>query len=200
MQYVAGDIYHMYNQGNNKEQIFLSDRNYEYFIGKMKKHLLPYVDVLAYCLMPNHFHWLVHVKEEACLPSNMIKPILKYGVESDSYQQILSKEIGVMIRSYTRAINKQEDRSGSLFRKLTKIKKTNELGFINSETEKHLEGFRNYTGDCFNYIHQNPVKAGLTEKAQDWKYSSASDYLGLVENSICNKAMALRFGLNEQVI
>lgn len=56
-------LYHIYNQGNNRQKIFFSRDNYLYFLEKVNKLLLPYVDVIAWCLMPNHFHFLVYVKE-----------------------------------------------------------------------------------------------------------------------------------------
>ena len=63
-------IYHIYNQGNNKQKIFFREDNYLFFLQKMKTHLLPYADIMAWCLMPNHFHWMIYVREvEACYKS-----------------------------------------------------------------------------------------------------------------------------------
>lgn len=56
-------LYHIYNQGNNKKRIFFNRDNYELFIHKIKYYILPYSDILAWCLMPNHFHLMVLVKE-----------------------------------------------------------------------------------------------------------------------------------------
>ena len=74
MPYEPNRIYHIYNQGNNKQPIFCKEEHYLLFLRKMRHHILPNVDFLAYCLMPNHFHWLVYVKKEACLPSKSVKP------------------------------------------------------------------------------------------------------------------------------
>ena len=63
MQFETSNIYHIYNQGNNRQLIFFCRDNYLFFLKKMREHLLPYVDILAWCLMPNHFHWMVHVRE-----------------------------------------------------------------------------------------------------------------------------------------
>jgi putative transposase len=56
-------IYHIYNQINNRQKIFFNRENYLYFLKKVKQHPLPYADILAWCLMPNHFHLLVAVRE-----------------------------------------------------------------------------------------------------------------------------------------
>jgi len=61
MIFEQGHLYHIYNQGNNRQRIFFSRENYLFFLDKVKKHILPYADILAWCLMPNHFHFMVHV-------------------------------------------------------------------------------------------------------------------------------------------
>lgn len=59
----SGNLYHIYNQGNNRQQIFYVRDNYLFFLNKLKRHVLPYSDILAWCLMSNHFHLLVYVKQ-----------------------------------------------------------------------------------------------------------------------------------------
>lgn len=66
MHFNAGEIYHVYNRGNNRQTIFFNDKNYLYFLGKVKKYLYPNCDILAWCLMPNHFHFLIHANERSC--------------------------------------------------------------------------------------------------------------------------------------
>ncbi|MDA3778747.1 MAG: hypothetical protein PF487_00705, partial [Bacteroidales bacterium] len=46
---------------------------------------------------------------------------------------------------------------------------------------------------CFNYIHQNPVKAGLVKNAVDWEFSSAVDYAGLRDGKLVNKPLAKEY-------
>ncbi|MHB8089614.1 MAG: transposase, partial [Anaerolineaceae bacterium] len=55
-------IYHIYNRGVNKELIFFSERNYQFFIYKMVNYMQDNASILAYCLMPNHYHLLVKIK------------------------------------------------------------------------------------------------------------------------------------------
>ncbi|MCX2678996.1 hypothetical protein OOZ15_03500 [Galbibacter sp. EGI 63066] len=56
--------YHIYNRANGSEQLFLSDENYWYFLRKYDEYINPVADTFCYCLMPNHFHFLVRVKSE----------------------------------------------------------------------------------------------------------------------------------------
>jgi REP element-mobilizing transposase RayT len=58
-----GEVYHLYNRGNNREDIFREGRNYLYFLELYTHHVHPVVDTFAYCLMRNHFHLLVRVRE-----------------------------------------------------------------------------------------------------------------------------------------
>ena len=57
-----GFSYHIYNRSINKEKIFEKATDCELFLRKCKKHILPYFDIEAYCIMQNHFHFLVKVK------------------------------------------------------------------------------------------------------------------------------------------
>lgn len=53
MRFEAGNIYHVYNRGNNQQRIFFERENYLFFLRKVRKHVLPHGDLLAYCLMPS---------------------------------------------------------------------------------------------------------------------------------------------------
>lgn len=65
-------FYHIYNRGVNGEIIFKNNDNYTYFLSKVKKYLTPVSDIYAYCLLPNHFHFLIRIKEESEL-KNLVK-------------------------------------------------------------------------------------------------------------------------------
>jgi len=62
MYFEPGGIYHIYNQGNNRQKIFFSRENYWYFLQKIERNVKPYGSILAWCLMPNHFHLMVEVE------------------------------------------------------------------------------------------------------------------------------------------
>jgi hypothetical protein len=72
------------------------------------------------------------------------------------------------------------NRSGSLFRKRTKAKSL-------SQDEK---GRDKYGINCFLYIHQNPLRAGLVNQIGEWEFSSYPDYAGMRNGSLCDKDLA----------
>ncbi|WP_293185994.1 MULTISPECIES: transposase [unclassified Microcoleus] len=89
----AGNYYHVYNRGNNRQLIFFERENYIYFLRQLRNHLITHgVDIIAYCLMPNHYHLLVH------LNTNRFSNLMQ-----------------AFTLSYTKAINKRYQRVGSLF-------------------------------------------------------------------------------------
>ena len=198
MNFEKGYIYHIYNQGNNRQKIFFNKENYLFFLNKIKNHILPYADILAWCLMPNHFHLMVLVNEievEDWMGSGSV-------ASSRTPTKInINKSIGIMLASYTRAINKQNNAIGSLFRNKTKAEcincpkgitpswfKNNGITQINiTDPEKQ------YPQMCFNYIHENPVKAGLVERVKDWEFSSAKDYAGLRDGKLINREVTMQY-------
>jgi len=167
MHFEPEKLYHIYNRSFNKFPIFPKPQNYQYFLKKISG-LTSMCDILAYCLMPNHFHLLLYIplNSEGCDMLN--------GQNGGFGMQNLARKIGTMLSSYTQGINKQEGRNGSLFQPKSKAKALND---------------GNYRLTCFNYIHQNPLKAGLVKKIENWKYSSFNEYY-LEMEGICNKEIA----------
>ena len=108
-----------------------------------------------------------------------------------------------MLRSYTRAVNKQENRSGSLFREETKAICLDEIRGVAPNWLKSagITYFnirlpeRVYPQVCFNYIHQNPVNAGLVNKPEEWEFSSYSDVIRFRAGKLINHARITEFGL-----
>jgi len=53
----GGLVYHVLNRGNDKQCVFHKDKDYEAFVNLMEESKKRYsLKLLAYCLMPNHFH------------------------------------------------------------------------------------------------------------------------------------------------
>lgn len=199
MNFEIGHLYHVYNQGNNKQKIFFKEENYHFLIEKIKTHILPFADVLAWCLMPNHFHLMLH-------PNGLSRGATMSRTPTntpDAKTQSFNHSIGVMLASYTRAIQKQENISGSLFRQKTKaicLTKNDVLSpsylntsfgtLININTPQSR-----YPKICFDYIHDNPVKAKLVEHVENWKFSSIHEFNGNGVFELVNLEMAKVFYL-----
>lgn len=210
MIFEKGYLYHVYNQGNNRRDIFFNQHNYLFFLEKMKKHLLPYADVLGYCLMPNHFHWMILVNEVELPTQGFTQGFTSSETLSElsstvNKKRTLNDSIGILLRSYTRAINLQEDFSGSLFRKETKsicLNKVdgNSVNYFETAfgTKINLNSNQDqYPRVCFDYIHQNPVKAGLVKTAEDWPFSSLQEILGHKSKGIINQERLREFELED---
>jgi len=166
MHFEKDHIYHVYNRSN--ETVFHCKDNYLFFTQKIRKLIYPVCDIIAWCLMPNHFHFLISANEKS-VNSTMEKhrPAL----------QLLPKNLGTLLSSYTKAINKSFNRKGKLFAHNTEAKQITHQG-------------NNYLENCFYYIHQNPLKADLIKKLEDWEYSSFPDFAGLRNGTLCNKELA----------
>ncbi len=55
-------FFHLFNRGINGQKIFVTEENYNYFLKKYAAKTKAYLDTYAYCLLPNHFHFLVKIK------------------------------------------------------------------------------------------------------------------------------------------
>lgn len=103
----ADYFYHIYNRGINGEVIFKTAKNYQFFLNKLKDNLLSVCDIYAYCLMPNHFHLLVKIKNDQYLNevTNHQNKDLKKGLHAS--QNLFSKQFANVFNSYSQAFNKE---------------------------------------------------------------------------------------------
>ncbi len=227
MQFESGHIYHIYNQGNNRQKIFFDRENYLFFLRKIRTHILPFADIFAWCLMPNHFHLMVYVNHVetgttpgatlsrarsssdpgptridttlAAIPSATLSRARNHPNKPMTFNQ----SIGIMLASYTRAINKQFNFSGSLFRSETKAVCLTEINGISPAWTTSMgitqitvhDPDLDYPNVCFNYILNNPVKDRLVEKPEDWEFSSFADCIGNRNGSLISKKRIEEYGL-----
>jgi REP element-mobilizing transposase RayT len=147
----AEEFYHLYNRGNNRQRVFYERDNYAFFLRQLWKYLIPVLDIVAYCLMPTHYHLLILVKEAS-------------GVSETAEVSAVSRGMQRFSISYTKAMNERYDRVGALFQGAFRA------GHVDDNT---------YPVHLSRYIHLNPVSAGLVEHAEDWEFSSYRDYIGL---------------------
>ena len=166
MNFIEDSIYHVYNQGNNSQKIFFTPENYLHFLRYYRKFVSPNADTLAFCLMPNHFHFLISTNKLSVIPKDVGS--LQLSALSNGFRMLLS--------SYTQSINKQQNTTGSLFRQNTKSKQID-------------DGSLNYAFTAFHYIHLNPLVSNLIANLNDWDFSSYKDYIGLRNGTLCNIAL-----------
>lgn len=160
-QYGEGELYHLYNRGVAKMDIFREEADYEYLKCLFEKYLshksardsnyriLPNyaddIELVAYCLMPNHYHLLIYLKKEA-------------GIE---------KLMRSTMTAYSMYFNKKYKRVGGLF----------ESRFLASRISNDT-----YWQHISRYIHLNPIDLQvdylayshssieyyITDKCADW--------------------------------
>ena len=134
--------YHIYNCGVNYQKIFFTPANWHFFLLRLRKYFTSeHADIISYCLMPNHYHLLIHAK-------------------STDFSARVMQPLGT---SYTKAINKQQNRIGSLFQ---------------GPFQAKLILQDSYLLQLSRYIHLNPVIAGFVSQPEDWDYSSYREYTG----------------------
>ncbi len=163
-------LYHVYNRGNNRQKLFHERDHYFLFLTKIRKILLDFCDLLAYCLMPNHYHLMIYAKD--FLPEK----VFKFPFTGDTAYHPLVRKIGTLQSSYTRILNNEMKNSGSIFQQKAKAK------LLNTDPW--------YPQTCFHYSHFNPVKANLVEKMWQWEFSSYNDYAGFRDDNLVNKELA----------
>lgn len=171
LPFVNGEIYHLYNRGLGKQNIFFSNRDYSIFLdslfyyqitnpklkfslGKNNQSVHPdksnkLVEIICYCLMPNHFHLLVRQVKENGVSTFM----RRFG------------------NSYTRYINIKYNRPGPLFQGVFKA--------VLIETNEQLV-------HVSRYIHLNPLVANLVRNLKLYRWSSYLDFIGLNLNTNLN--------------
>ncbi len=149
----CGRVYHIYNRGINKEDIFREDLHYFKFLNLYQKYVEEIAQTYAWCLMGNHFHFLVKIRdEEQVLCALTISKKKKLLIN-----KYLSQSFGNLFNAYSQSFNYQTKRTGSLLQTPFNRKKvTNEA----------------YLASLIFYIHNNPVKHGFSDTIQDYPWSS----------------------------
>lgn len=177
-QFAPGEIYHVYNRGNGKMDIFRDPQDYRFVHSRVHEYLRPSsshagdamvpialrkerrksfpqgaFSLVAYCYMPNHFHFLIRQNGETSITALMLN----------------------LWTGYSKYFNKKYDRVGSLFQDQFKAIHVDEDRYL-----KYLSA----------YIHQNPTVARMVAKPEDYEYSSCRDYLS-GEKGICEPEIVL---------
>lgn len=146
-KFLPDTFYHLYNHAVGSDILFKEERNYFYFLNKYEKYFLPACDTYAYCLMPNHFHFLIKFKSDE---------------GAGDFSMSISKRLSDFLNSYAKSFNTAYKRSGALFRQSTPRKIVSDNQSIST---------------LIHYIHLNPVKHGFVSTPEEWKYSSYQSFI-----------------------
>lgn len=95
--YKAGATYHVFNRRDDRARVFRDDQDRELFVELMKQRLGSNrfgVDLLAYCLMPNHFHLVLFQRDSATAITEFMHSLMT---------------------AYVKRFNRRHGRTGSLF-------------------------------------------------------------------------------------
>jgi REP element-mobilizing transposase RayT len=166
-----GCFYHVFSKGNNSENIFNEEKNFELFFNLMKKYLLPVADIYAYCLMKNHFHLLVRIKD-------------KEEILNEKWKEKPYLGFSHLLNSYAQTINKAYGRTGSLFsERLKRIKITEKDYLIQLIVYIHLNPIKHRFSDTLEYAYSS-YNAINSNKPTLLKRKEVLEYFGDIENFI----------------
>jgi len=128
--------YNINNRGLQKKRIFFDKEDYRYFLKKMFKYGDKFsIDVVFYCLMPNHFHLII--RQNSAIGT----------IQFISIVQLL----------YAKYFNKKYGRKGQVFEGRYRPKAIKD---------------QKYMMQLIRYFMENPVRAGLVKKPEDWEFLS----------------------------
>ncbi|MCT4603742.1 MAG: hypothetical protein N4A59_12705 [Marinifilum sp.] len=149
-----GQYYHIFNRGINGCNLFEDENNYQYFLSLFEKYIEPIADTYCWVLMPNHFHFLVRIKDTKDLT----------GFENLTDLKPPHQYFSNLFNAYTKAFNKQNKRHGALFERPFKRK---------------LVDKDEYFRQLVLYIHNNPVHHGFCNHPIEYGWSS---YVGCISS------------------
>lgn len=195
----SGKYYHIYNHANGFENIFRKGENFSFFLEKYKFHLSAFFDTYAYCLMPNHFHFLVRVKscreivaalEEILKPTSTSPTSTKFETPSPtstkfetSLKFMAKEELPPFFSAAKTSPGSRFNAYKKTLRKLEALKELTNSNCPASEVEEFLQiWISRQLGDLFSsytqsFNKQNKRMGGLFIHPFQRKEVMSDDYL-----------------------
>ena len=167
--------YHIYNHARGNDKLFDSDYDNRTFLELIKKYIVPVAEIYAYCLMSNHFHFLIRFKD--------VKPINSF--RNRNIGDYLSHQWGNVQNTYSKKKNYRSGKRGGLF-----------CQSIN----RNLIDSEDYLKLCVVYIHNNPVHHGYCATPDQWRFSSYNTILSPKESEINKEEVTSWFSDKENFI
>ena len=184
---MPGKAYHLFNRAIGNEKLFRTRENYFYFLQKYALHTKEICDTYCYCLLPNHFHLMIRIKQEQCLIQhyNLVK-----NKNIEIYNDVLiadfiMERFSNWLNGYTKAINKVYKRKGALFMDYTR--------------RKEIEDDKSF-GNTIRYIHKNPEHHSIVSDFEQWEYSSYHSILSNAPTLLLRDEVLRWFGNKDQFI
>ncbi len=173
-------FFHVYNRTVDRQPMFKNEDNYQFFLKQYDHYLSPVADTYAFCLLGNHFHLLIKIKDVVSIMETSIqnKQLQKNAAEKPIHD-IVSHQFRKLFQSYAMAFNVQNDRTGTLFQ--TPFKRVK----VNSD---------NYFTQLIYYIHSNPQKHGLTDDFRSWPWSTYKRFLNDKQTKLKKEEVLRWFG------
>jgi len=182
--FIPDTIYHIYNRGNGGCNIYYTPDNYKYFLKKFSHYISPLSKTYAYCLLPNHFHFLIHIKPEHHLLDLIRKRKQRLYLKQDSpFDEFITNRFKYFFISYAKSFNKVFGRHGSLFEESIKRK-----AVLSDD----------YFTTMIRYIHFNPVFHGLRKAPSEWTYTSFHAFLSVNRTELDKQMVIEWFGGEEK--
>ena len=187
---VPDHFFHVYNRTNNKELLFLDDEDRSRFLLSYFYYLSPMVDTFAYCLLPNHFHFLIKVKSLGEIlrflrsrknpkPTKIQKKFLQGTSSEYPAHLIVQSQFHRFFTSYSMFIYNKWDREGNLFHRPFKR--------LPVQSERYL-------ANLIFYIHFNPLKHGIIGDFTSYPWSSFQSLTKPQENGLMRRELLEWFG------
>jgi REP element-mobilizing transposase RayT len=187
----SGKFYHIFNHAVGNEKLFRNDDNYIYFLKKYKEYISPISRTYSYVLMPNHFHFLIEIKDKDeiykyYLDIELKKETSKVKPENElDFDKFVMQQFSNFFNCYTKSFNKKHNRKGALF--IDYLRRT-----LISEEE--------YLRNMVLYIHQNPIHHKICNRLEDWKYTSYNAILSEKSTHLEREEVVSWFGDLENFI
>jgi putative transposase len=192
VDFEENNIYHVFNRTNNKEKLFLNDDNRLFFLKQYAKYISPVANTFCWCLLPNHFHFLIQIKPESEIVNALqqrVANLPKVGNPSSSDANLPKVGNPVYIPAYStlskteKAFLQKEKTLSELVEfyfksffqsySLSFNKVTNRKGNLFYKPFKRvIVNKESYFTAAIIYIHANPVKHKLVKDLTAYKWSS----------------------------
>lgn len=174
-----GKVYHVYNKAIGDELLFRNQDDYYFFLQKLERYIFPVANIYSYCLIPNHFHFLIQTRKEDVL----IEMLKRKSIEDGG--KLIQQSFSNFFNSYSKSYNKSHNRAGRLF--LYSYKRI-------------LVDRDDYMLILINYIHRNPIHHGLVKDFFEWKYSSYNAILSNKATKLSRDFVLSYFTSNDDFI